>query len=114
MYSYNAKVRRVVDGDTLDVEIDLGFRVVISQRVRLYGINTPEVVGATRTAGLASKSYVESWLEKSGTTVVLDSFKPFADDKYGRFLANVWNQDRSRCLNQELIEGGFAVPLTYS
>ena len=66
-YRYNAKVMRVVDGDTLDLEIDLGFNIKINERVRLFGIDTPE----TRTRdleekkrGLEAKEYVREQRKK--------------------------------------------------
>ena len=67
MYEYNCKVKRVVDGDTVDVLIDLGFDIAYASRVRLYGIDTPE--SRTRdkdekARGLISKDFLKSWLEK--------------------------------------------------
>ena len=65
LYHYRAKVVRTVDGDTIDVELDLGFDITLKARVRLVGINTPE--SRTRdleekAAGLAAKEYVGKWL----------------------------------------------------
>ena len=61
-YEYRARVRRVIDGDTLDMDIDLGFEVVLASRVRLLGINTPEVVGVNKAGGLAATEFVREWL----------------------------------------------------
>lgn len=113
MYTYAAEVIHVVDGDTVDVTIDLGFFVTTTQRVRLAGINTPEIRGGTKTAGLVSKSYTETWVKTHGPKVQLESQKPYADDKYGRFLATLRSTDGKSCLNAELLAGGLAVPLTY-
>ena len=66
LFHYRCEVTRVVDGDTIDVDIDLGFNIKYSERVRLLGINTPE----TRTRdleekakGLEAKDFVINWLE---------------------------------------------------
>lgn len=57
LYEYRADTRRVVDGDTVDVDIDLGFNVWLrNERLRLYGIDTPELKGANKAAGLAAKN----------------------------------------------------------
>ena len=82
MFQYQATVVNVVDGDTLDVTIDLGFRMTTTQRVRLYGLDTPERgqpnhdKAAAMLAGLVG-----------GQTVTARSIKPA--DKYGRWLASL-------------------------
>ena len=82
MYEYKCNVKRVVDGDTVDVIIDLGFSILYSTRVRLYGIDTPE--SRTRNKdekvrGFLSKYYLKDWLEKGD--VVIRTHK----DKKGKF-----------------------------
>jgi micrococcal nuclease len=112
MYNYKAVVMRVVDGDTLDVRIDLGFKLTFDTRVRLYGINTPE----TRTrnkkekaAGLAAKQYVIDALAPNDDEIRLDTAK---QGKFGRYLAKVWimNNDKKsyRLLNTRLLDAGHA------
>ena len=88
MYEYSCIVERVVDGDTVDVFIDLGFSIWIKERVRLYGIDTPE----TRTKdlrekkfGLLAKARVEELIPK-GSEQLIVTFKDTG--KYGRTLAN--------------------------
>ena len=87
MYEYKCKIRRVVDGDTVDVDIDLGFDVVLSnQRIRLYGIDTPE--SRTRDkeekkAGYLAKEFLEHHL---GETAILRTRLDDARGKYGRIL----------------------------
>ena len=64
MYEYNCKIRRVVDGDTVDVDIDLGFGIVYAnQRIRLYGIDTPE----SRTRDPYEK-FLGKWRHNSSQT----------------------------------------------
>ena len=116
MYHYKATVVRVVDGDTLYLDVDLGFFVRLTINVRLYGLNTPEVIGKDREAGLKAKAYVEQTLPP-GTLVVIQSYK---QEKYGRYLADLWYlpgakgreeiEAGGRWLNRELIESGLAVP----
>ena len=82
MYEYKCEVKRIVDGDTVDVVIDLGFSIHFSTRVRLYGIDTPE--SRTRNKdekvrGLLSKDYLKEWLDQGG--VVIRTYR----DKRGKF-----------------------------
>ena len=99
MYEYFTKVERVVDGDTIDVFLDLGFKVWHKDRLRLDGIDTPE---KNTPLGKALKTYLIELLE--GKIVRLRVTKP---DKYGRYLATVYlNSDIS--LNEQLIQTGLA------
>ena len=119
MYEYKAVVDRVVDGDTIDVTIDLGFSVWKKMRVRMEGINTPE--SRTRDLeekkhGLAAKDRLKSILEFNDNKCVL---KVSGVGKYGRALATVLveslsplNKEDSITLidvNKQLIEEGHAV-----
>ena len=72
MYEYKCEVKRMVDGDTVDVIIDLGFSILYSTRVRLYGIDTPE--SRTRNKdekvrGFLSKDYLKNWLDQGGVII---------------------------------------------
>lgn len=89
MYLYAGIVDRWVDGDTVDVNVDLGFGVwKASQRFRVFGINTPEIRGPEREAGLISAGRVEA-LAPGGSTVIVNSFSD-KKGKYGRWLGDVW------------------------
>lgn len=113
-YEYRATVRRVVDGDTLDLAIDLGFECTLVTRVRLLGLNTPEVVGASKPQGLASKLFVQQWCDGRGGEVLVRSYKAKLREKYGRWLVEVWSPDgQGSSLNQELLARGLAVPMGY-
>lgn len=114
MYKYDAKVIKVVDGDTIDVEIDLGFKIYISQRCRLEGINTPESRSKNKDEkelGLKVKQYlIEQLINK---TVLVETEK---QGKFGRYLAKIWlykdfDKDilEDKSLNQELIDKGYAI-----
>ena len=109
LFHYNAKVTRVVDGDTVDCLIDMGFDLHHKQRVRLYGINTPE----TRTrdkiekkAGLAAKArLVEMLKENKNYCVVKTSLDK--KGKFGRTLGTLFN-DSGKNLNETLVKEGYA------
>lgn len=111
MYTYKARVTKVVDGDTVDVIIDLGFDIHFSCRIRLYGINTPESRTkdlAEKTRGLASKAYVQDWVDGS-SEVYLKTLKD-ATGKYGRVLGILYaDADMKVSLNDQLIDAGHAV-----
>jgi len=62
-FIYNAEVLRVVDGDTFELKIDLGFKIVHENTFRLYGVNTPETRGKERPQGLKVKEYVKNLIE---------------------------------------------------
>ena len=88
MYEYNANVTGVYDGDSITVDIDLGFGIWMKkQKIRLVGINTPELRGEERESGLAARDFLrEQILNKS---VILKTYKD-SKGKYGRWLAEVW------------------------
>lgn len=105
LYWYRALVTNVVDGDTIDVTIDLGLRVSINQRrIRLYGINAPELKGETLSKGQQSKA----WLIKAilAKQVTIRTIKD-GDDKYGRLLGDVWFGEMN--INRRMVELGLAV-----
>lgn len=84
-YVYKGTIRRVIDGDTLEVLLDLGFRHYHRATVRLYGIDAPELHGETREAGLAAAARLRE-LCPDGSLVYVDSKRL---DKYGRTVAAV-------------------------
>ena len=101
MYKYNAQVIKVIDGDTLDLFIDLGFKVGFNTRIRMIGIDTPE---KWHPYGKVVKSYLQQILE--GQTIYLDVTKK---DKYGRYLGVVYlNESDEVSVNQMLINENMA------
>jgi micrococcal nuclease len=108
LYHYKMKVTKIVDGDTVYGEIDFGFN--IAQRkmeFRLAGINTPEIRGDQREAGLKSKDYVtEKLLDKE----VIIITKKDTKEKFGRYLAWIYFQENLEwvCINNKLVELGLA------
>lgn len=91
MYEYRvAEVVRVVDGDTIYVDLDLGFGVTKHAKVRLIGIDTPELRGRGKEKGLAARDFVDSWFELHHPTreLVLCRTSKDRTGKYGRWLAD--------------------------
>jgi len=110
MYEYKIKkVNKIIDGDTIDVDIDLGFNITIFQRVRLAGINAPE----TRTRDLKEKELgikSKQWLENNLITSQPLIIKTEKDDKYGRILGWIYIGEERVSINNKMIEEGYAVP----
>ena len=103
LFTYRAKIDRVVDGDTLRVEIDLGFGISVREYLRLRGIDAPEM---DTDEGKRAKTFVELELRKV-EEIILTSTR---DDKYGRYLADVfYGAEEKFYLNQKLLDDGFAV-----
>ena len=111
MYEYVVKkVYKVVDGDTIDVDIDLGFNISFFQRVRLAGIDTPESRTTDKNEkvlGLEVKKRLDEIL-KAATKVVIRTEKPDSTEKYGRILGWVFVDDQKTSINEDLIKDGFA------
>lgn len=108
-YVRNAKVVEVIDGDTLVLDIDMGFYTTLRQKVRVLGINCPETRGPTRGAGLAAKAAAAKWCEATFNRVVVKTHLVRETDSFGRVLAEVWGGDDTS-LADHLIEHGHAVP----
>ena len=105
LYTYKATVVSVYDGDSITIDWDLGAGVVLhGQKIRLYGINTPELRGDDREAGLISRDYVrEMILDKE---ITMKTYKD-KKGKYGRWLAEIFIDGIN--LNKQLIDMGYAV-----
>ena len=103
MYEYTAKVTNVVDGDTIDVDIDLGFDVHINTRLRLAGVNCAEL---NTPEGVLARRWTQYNL--LGTTVTIKTDKD-KKEKYGRYLAVVEVPSWSYNFNDALIKKGYAV-----
>lgn len=127
MYQYKAIVQKVVDGDTMEIDIDLGCLIWIhGEKIRLYGINTPEVYGVKKGTpewekGNSASVFVKDMV-KEKDEVVVETFKD-KKEKYGRYLALVYVKiDQSKisglanirqingfyCINDILVAKGYA------
>ena len=111
MYEYFVKeVKNVVDGDTIDVVIDLGFDILFASRVRLAGIDTPEsrtTDKAEKALGIEAKEYLKKQL-KDAKSVVIRTEKMDSSEKYGRILGWVYVNGDSESLNNKMINDGYA------
>jgi len=111
MYTYKAKLVRVINGDTLDIEIDLGFDIIIKQRLKLYGINTPDSRSTnvtTKQKGLDVKQRLIAILTKEFKVETMLNKR----GKYGRILGKVYivdENDNEVCINELLVDEGLAV-----
>ena len=109
LYHYKMTVTRVVDGDTIYGDVDLGFNFgARKMEFRLAEVNTRELKGNTRTAGLASKKFVEDAILNKEVCILT---KKDTKEKYGRYLAWVYYLDGSEwvCLNNKLVDLNLAV-----
>ena len=104
MYEYRAYVRKVYDGDTVTVDIDLGFNIILhKQKIRLLKINAPEVRGEQREKGLKSRDALR---EKVGSKWVTLKTQKDKKGKFGRWLGELWIEDLS--VNDWLLSEGWA------
>lgn len=104
MYEYKAFVRKVYDGDTITVDIDLGFDVILkAQKIRLSRINAPELRGENRPAGLKSRDALRS---RIGNKWVMIKTEKDKKGKYGRWLADIFLEKEN--INDWLMTEGFA------
>jgi len=109
-YTYRAEVVDVIDGDTVDLHIDLGFYVWIRfQRIHLAGIDAPEPSGASEAAGVAATEHLESLI--GGKTVILKSMRgedsPEREGSFGNWLGIVYLDGKN--INEAMVASGHAV-----
>ena len=108
MYEYRVKkIVKVVDGDTIDIEIDLGFYLTKKERCRVAGIDTPECRTLNKEEkqyGLAAKVYM-TWLLKNAKELKVRTEK---DGKYGRMLGWFYADDKELSLNEQMVVDGYA------
>jgi micrococcal nuclease len=110
-YIYRIKqILKVVDGDTIDADIDLGFDISLSKRIRLAAVDTPE----SRTAdanekkyGLESKEWLKHKLENA-KSILIKTELPDSTEKYGRIIGHLFINDQANSLNEQMIDAGMA------
>jgi len=111
MYEYRVKkVTGVVDGDTIDVELDLGFNISYSQRIRLAGIDTPESRTkdkVEKALGLEVKQRLKDTLSKA-QVIVIRTELPDSSEKYGRILGWLFLDGAEMSVNEALVADGYA------
>ena len=110
-YVYRIRaVHKVVDGDTIDADIDLGFDISLTKRIRLAGVDTPE----SRTAdanekkyGLESKEWLKHHLE-GAKDIIIRTELPDSTEKYGRIIGHLFINGEETSLNNQMIAEGYA------
>ena len=110
-YIYRIRsIHKVVDGDTIDADIDLGFDISLTKRIRLAGIDTPE----SRTSDANEKKYgIESkdWLKKrceNAKDILIKTELPDSTEKYGRIIGHLFINGEEISLNNQMIAEGYA------
>ena len=112
-FEYHARVNKVIDGDTINVDLDLGFNVVLSnQSVRLLGIDTPESRTSDKVEkifGTLSKEKVKEFIDKCEGQIILQTVLSDSEEKFGRLLGKVISPKDNVILNDWLIANHYAV-----
>jgi len=119
-YIYEAKVLSIHDGDTISVEIDLGFQMRFTDKIRFYGVNAPELKIRNENKKLVSNPQGQITLQaiqsliKVGDIIIIETIKD-NKEKYGRYLANIYvtDKDKQIFVNQYLLDNELAVPMKY-
>jgi micrococcal nuclease len=113
MYQYKCKINKVLDGDTVDIDLDLGFNIILAnQRVRMAGIDTPESRTTNKEEkprGLLSKKKLTEKLPVGSWQIIETQRSDNNDDKFGRILGVFILEDGTK-VNDWLIKNNYAVP----
>ena len=111
-YIYRIKsVLKVVDGDTIDASIDLGFDISLEKRIRFAGIDTPESRTTNikeKAMGLESKEWLKKALE-GAKDIIIKTELPDSTEKYGRIIGHLFINGQETSLNNQMIEEGYAL-----
>ncbi len=110
LWVFRAYATRVIDGDTVDAVIDAGYHATRTERLRFLGVNAPERKVPTRAAGDKAKAFVEDWLMVTGGELWSLIIQTEKSDVFGRYLCLLWRTVDQRCLNDDLLSSGNAVP----
>ena len=111
-YIYRIRtISKVVDGDTIDADIDLGFDISLTKRIRLAGIDTPESRTTNvkeKAMGLESKEWLKKTLE-GAKDILIKTELPDSTEKYGRIIGNLFINGQETSLNNQMITSGYAL-----
>ena len=111
MYQYKiSKIRRIIDGDTVDVTIDLGFNIHLNHRVRLSNIDAPSIRTLNEEVkkyGLRAKEKLEEYLN-SGDSIIVATQKPSETEKYGRILGEIYVEGHNLTASEYLFANQYA------
>ena len=110
MYQYKVKkINKIIDGDTVDLDIDLGFGVTLSHRVRLKDVNAAETRTLNieeKTKGLAAKEWLKKEISREGEWII----ETTKEDKYGRILGTLYHVGDPITLNERMLNEGIVEP----
>jgi micrococcal nuclease len=113
-YVYRIKsITKVVDGDTIDANIDLGFDISLTKRIRLAGIDSPESRTTNlkeKALGLESKEWLKKTLEDA-KDILIKTEKPDSTEKYGRIIGHLFINGQETSLNNQMIDEGYALAI---
>ncbi len=110
LYVYDARLLRVVDGDTVDVEIDKGDNYRVTQRLRFLGLNSPEPKGKTKVAGDAATEWVKAWFAGCDNTLKWPiRVQTKKRDNLCRQLSDVWDLKTGEHLNKAILNAMHAI-----
>jgi micrococcal nuclease len=111
MYQYKiTEIRRIIDGDTVDVTIDLGFNIHLNHRVRLVNIDAPSIRTLNEEVkkyGLRAKEKLEEYLN-SGDSIIVATQKPSETEKYGRILGEIYVEGHNLTASEYLFANQYA------
>ena len=115
MFEYKVKLIKVIDGDTVDLEVDLGFGMKFQERFRLYGIDAPE----TRTRnkiekakGMETKAWLRQLLKNNPDSLIIKTHKDMKG-KFGRYLCEIYYSKKKININQLMVRTGLAEYVKY-
>lgn len=111
-YIYRIKeIHKVVDGDTIDADIDLGFSISLEKRIRLAGVDTPESRTTDlkeKALGLESKEWLKHRVE-GAKDIIIKTELPDSTEKYGRIIGHLFINGEATSLNEQMITEGYAL-----
>lgn len=111
-YTYEARIAEVYDGDTVTAEMDLGFRIFFTEKIRLLGINAPELKGSEKSKGKKSRDALKNLVLNKKTIITTEKDKK---EKYGRYLGTIYLEENGKwiCVNDWMVQHKFAVYKKY-
>lgn len=115
LYTYRFKITRVIDGDTVEGEVDLGFTVKMKMRLRLADINAPEMRGGQREAGVAARDHLIALVNRHDPIYIRT--QKDKSDSFGRYVATLFGYDDrgiSWDINAQMVDDGHAERKSYS
>ena len=110
LWRYRCRITRIIDGDTVVGYIDQGFNAFREERLRLVGINAPEVYGENAAAGTAATAFTRAWLAEANVGDWPFVVRTEKTDSFGRYLADIRRADTGASLSEALLASGHAVP----